>query len=35
MADILIFSQKALEEFKDAVRWYEERESGLGTDLEK
>ncbi|MGI8581226.1 MAG: hypothetical protein ACR2KX_03485 [Chitinophagaceae bacterium] len=30
-----IYSQKARDEFKDAVKWYEEREAGLGIDLEK
>ncbi len=30
-----IYSQKAREEFKDAVKWYEEKEAGLGSDLEK
>lgn len=30
-----IYSQKAKEEFKDAVKWYEEKEAGLGSDLEK
>ncbi len=30
-----IYSQKARDEFKDAVKWYEEKEAGLGIDLEK
>ena len=35
MNQILNYSQKAKEEFKDAVEWYEEKGDGLGTDLEK
>jgi plasmid stabilization system protein ParE len=35
MNHVLNYSQKAREEFKDAVEWYEEKEDGLGTDLEK
>ncbi len=30
-----IYLQRAREEFKEAVIWYEEREAGLGADLEK
>lgn len=35
MEAIFIFSVRAQEEFKEAVRWYEESKSGLGKDLEK
>ena len=35
MDERFIFSLRGQEEFKEAVRWYEESKSGLGKDLEK
>ncbi len=35
MKETLIVLENSKEELKDAVRWYEEKQQGLGDDLDK